>query len=475
MNRSYLFLFAVLNTCACWYYINFWRPYYYNKAIVKNEPQAREFTLTEKWQHISKDQPLPKGVHVRINLATGEREAKLLDNTEGSENNKDLSIAPQDNTEEIKYDHKDDVLKYDYIKEALKNIKSDLGSDTPRKAKFKTYEQLKKELSALEVNVKTDAEILNELLAKLKDLLHSDREMKVEEENVLVAALTDLEYLLHQIDNAQMFAKHDGMSDVIIPCLESNSTRVRQIAARVLGSAVQNNGMVQILALESGVIPYLLRTIALEKSFAVRSSSLYALSCLIRSFPFAQLKFVESGGLSVFISLFDEKLPNSQKLQLKSISFLSDLLQEKLDADLTLREQTSTDSDLPENKFNEIKERLRQYESVNLAEKLVERGWCQRLAHFLVDNCYRHYNAIDAVAAAVAEDAVEHDVVDSTANALLPLSDVCKAELLTDVFKTTVLNLNNYYAKLWAKDKDDVYFDGIYKVVRELATSIDVL
>lgn len=59
------------------------------------------------------------------------------------------------------------------------------------------------------------------------------------------------------------------MSDVIIPCLESNSTRVRQIAARVLGSAVQNNGMVQILALESGVIPYLLRTIALEKSFAV--------------------------------------------------------------------------------------------------------------------------------------------------------------------------------------------------------------
>lgn len=79
-----------------------------------------------------------------------------------------------------------------------------------QKAKFKTYEQLKKELSALEVNVKTDAEILNELLAKLKDLLHSDREMKVEEENVLVAALTDLEYLLHQIDNAQMFAKHDG-------------------------------------------------------------------------------------------------------------------------------------------------------------------------------------------------------------------------------------------------------------------------
>lgn len=47
-----------------------------------------------------------------------------------------------------------------------------------QKAKFKTYEQLKKELSALEVNVKTDAEILNELLAKLKDLLHSDRSAK---------------------------------------------------------------------------------------------------------------------------------------------------------------------------------------------------------------------------------------------------------------------------------------------------------
>lgn len=59
------------------------------------------------------------------------------------------------------------------------------------------------------------------------------------------------------------------MISVILPTLTSNSTTLRTMSAKVLGAAVQNNGFVQIAALKAGVIPHLLRNIALEKDFEV--------------------------------------------------------------------------------------------------------------------------------------------------------------------------------------------------------------
>lgn len=99
--------------------------------------------------------------------------------------------------------------------------------------------------------------------------------------------------------------------------MSSNSTLSRTLAARVLGSAVQNNAKVQIAALKAGVIPPLLKNIALEKGFEIRSSSLTALSCLIRGFPLAEVKLIEEGGLSVLLTLFDEDSVNALKLQVK--------------------------------------------------------------------------------------------------------------------------------------------------------------
>lgn len=105
------------------------------------------------------------------------------------------------------------------------------------------------------------------------------------------------------------------ISAVVAPCLSSNSTLSRTLAARVLGSAAQNNAKVQIAALKAGVITLLLRNIALEKGYDVRSSSLYALSCLIRGFPLAEIKLIEEGGLSVLLSLFDEDSVDALRLQ----------------------------------------------------------------------------------------------------------------------------------------------------------------
>ena len=38
-----------------------------------------EFVATDEWQVIPENEPLPNGLHYRINLETGKKEAKLLE------------------------------------------------------------------------------------------------------------------------------------------------------------------------------------------------------------------------------------------------------------------------------------------------------------------------------------------------------------------------------------------------------------
>lgn len=66
---------------------------------------------------------------------------------------------------------------------------------------FRSYETLKKEFDALELTVKMDMELLNELLVRFK-AGGDDQE--------LLNILTDLEYLVHQFDNAKEFARLGG-------------------------------------------------------------------------------------------------------------------------------------------------------------------------------------------------------------------------------------------------------------------------
>lgn len=66
---------------------------------------------------------------------------------------------------------------------------------------FRSYETLKKDFEALNLTVKTDLELLNELLNRFKSS---------GDDQILLNILTDLEYLVHQYDNAQQFAQMGG-------------------------------------------------------------------------------------------------------------------------------------------------------------------------------------------------------------------------------------------------------------------------
>ena len=58
--------------------------------------------------------------------------------------------------------------------------------------------------------VKTDLELMNDLFEKYKLLTEKQKLTSPNNEDKVLAVLIDLEYLVHQIDNANEFSKNRG-------------------------------------------------------------------------------------------------------------------------------------------------------------------------------------------------------------------------------------------------------------------------
>jgi len=92
-----------------------------------------------------------------------------------------------------------------------------------------------------------------------------------------------------------------------------------------------SNPTVQIAAIEAGALQQLIRLLSVESSVTFRTRLLAALSSLIRHFPFAQRKFLELGGLQTLSSLLSQQQTyDTEKLSVKAITLISDLLTERV-------------------------------------------------------------------------------------------------------------------------------------------------
>lgn len=56
---------------------------------------SKNFEATSEWQPVGADQAIPPGCHVRVNMQTGEREARLLSKDEPSENTQMVAADPR--------------------------------------------------------------------------------------------------------------------------------------------------------------------------------------------------------------------------------------------------------------------------------------------------------------------------------------------------------------------------------------------
>lgn len=85
----------------------------------------------------------------------------------------------------------------------------------------------------------------------------------------------------------------------------------------------------QVTAFENGAMQKLIRMLSVESSIEIRVRVLTALSSLIRNFPYAQLKFLELGGLDSLSQLLRQPMV-IEKLCIKAVTLVNDLIVEQV-------------------------------------------------------------------------------------------------------------------------------------------------
>lgn len=157
-------------------------------------------------------------------MQTGKKEAKLLDESEQSTESSALITSGIENEDK---EETATELNHAELKEALKKIKNDAKDSVKSGDSFRSYEEIKEEMKKIEQSIKTEYEIVKELVASYISLDEDDSGRQ--------AILNDLEFYVHQYDNAQDFVKMGGFKDVVLPALNSTDRDLRSSAAFLIG------------------------------------------------------------------------------------------------------------------------------------------------------------------------------------------------------------------------------------------------
>lgn len=399
------------------------------------------FVPTDEWQEIINGQAIPAGLHVRMNLQTGKKEAKLL---------------AEEPTDEV------DGIKHEALKEALKNIKSDfaVGKDGELDpAKFRSMDELKSELGDVNMQIESDIQIMKKLFNQFKES---------SAENDKADIIENLEYYVHQYDNALDFLHLEGFKLIVLPSLNSTNRELRKQACFLMGGAAQSNPQFQIAALEAGFVDLFLRLTSLDPEPEVSTKAFFALSSLLRNFPEAQNTFMRQGGLGVLTKIFQHETKSYERLKIKILTLIHDLLVE--------RDMSKISSD-------EISmARKKQYDLLNLEAQVQESGWCQVLNKMLVLPKSDRQARREDILSTVSDDfplRAEHDSIEKILGAMVRMVPACRAELQHNTELRSKLSLlGSQYSVLSDKERaeqdGDEFFSSILNMINILNTSIFV-
>uniref|UniRef100_A0A182WW16 Nucleotide exchange factor SIL1 n=1 Tax=Anopheles quadriannulatus TaxID=34691 RepID=A0A182WW16_ANOQN len=418
-------------------------------------PNEPKFVATHEWQELKEGQPIPQGLHVRINLTTGKKEAKLLDPADGGPStDSSLSMVPG---EELK-DHQaagagaaSDPqtvagMKLEALREALKDIPANTYEEDVAEggeavgSRFKSYEQIKQELKDANVELKSDSEIMTDLFDRFERALqHTSGPADRQELDVL---FEDLEYLAHQIDNALQFIDRGGVEKIVWPSLNrTGDAQTRTRALKLLGTIVQNNPKAKVALVERNGGPNLLSALGRASTTDEISAALYAFGGLVRKFPFAQKQLLTPHGYSVLYGVWEKKV--ELKVKVKVLQLIADVLVDYRSAIAAAGENDATTRE--------------QYRSTKLLEGLERTEFCKHSAAFF----HQHKAAL------IPED----NLTDETVKAL----HACRHQLCHEpwsqcpLFRHTLLVLRNNLDHRLDEDVELVEYR------REIKRSIDEL
>lgn len=208
------------------------------------EENVTVFVPTNQWQQILPGQAVPAGLHVRINLQTGEKEAKLIE-----EENED-QMGDRRRLHHYGYSDRRGIINKqtkafkaeELLKESHEDDNSDIKLLTHDMASTDGVGNTHHDTSTPHHNVDYDQKsyklnlVTDEVkqMIKLVDILRDNSSSSEE----LIFALTELEYLVHQIDNAKDLDIIGGLKLVVF-LLEHTNDTVQCNAAHVIGAAAQ--------------------------------------------------------------------------------------------------------------------------------------------------------------------------------------------------------------------------------------------
>ncbi|KAI8324356.1 hypothetical protein GQ54DRAFT_296204 [Martensiomyces pterosporus] len=265
-------------------------------SVAKNGTQdcyPRAFEAKPEFQVVRPGQDVPPGLHIQVDMETGERRARLMD-TDGEKNA--LAIVPDTNKDAGSH-HQAAVA-------------TGHGSDG-----FQSYIDRIVDLSTTPADRPTDGSVVG-TLGEMEELVHDTRYAdQLMKDPLAVPALLRLS---------------DPSTSHGIPAWPAS---VRQMSSVVLGSTVQNNQRLQGIAYRAGAIPSLLHILEDEDDLKAAGKHVFALSSLVRGHPGALEQFAQRGGLRVLSKLSPtsdsdstgDRSGDASKLELRVVRFVEDL------------------------------------------------------------------------------------------------------------------------------------------------------
>ncbi|ODV62154.1 Sil1p ASCRUDRAFT_6782 [Ascoidea rubescens DSM 1968] len=265
----------------------------------KSHPKV--FQPSNQWQVIHHDQEIPKGIHVKIDINTGVKEGKLIDEKDDVSNNEqkshlsvvqDLELDPSiDDTEELLLDEADsdyDNKSYSLMKDFIENMK------------FNAEDQ-----NSLELAISTltdcqfiDNESVSKALSTLRDLSY---------DLIYGEKITGNKKLIQSLQN--LIEKSDHVD-------EKSTYQKKESCLRIISSSVRNNPKAanNLLSNYKDIVPYLisqLKDTVGMKSDKVTDATLSVIGSLISTKTFL-IEFRKLRGLEIikdiFVNEFHEKI-----------------------------------------------------------------------------------------------------------------------------------------------------------------------
>uniref|UniRef100_A0A2M4ANS0 Nucleotide exchange factor SIL1 n=2 Tax=Anopheles triannulatus TaxID=58253 RepID=A0A2M4ANS0_9DIPT len=418
-----------------------------NATAPNDSAEKSKFVATKEWQEIPEGQGIPQGLHVRINLSTGKKEAKLLDDESAAETQatdaqrqgvteSSLSLVPGQEVE----DHGSRQpapagslggMNLEAIKEALRDIPANdyKPEDATVSGRYKSYSQIKQELKDANVELQTDSEIMGALLGRFTKSVSNEQELD--------ALFEDLRYLAHQIDNALEFIDRGGVEQIIWPSLNRTGEqhqRGRVQALTLLGTLAQNNPKAKVSLFERDASAKLLAALGRATVSEELSAALYAFGSLVRKFPFAQKQLLTPHGYSLLYDIWTKPVVEL-KVKVKALQLVADVVEDYLSV-------TNESGSSPE-PVDAVT--VEQYRSTRLTEGLEKTEFCKHAGQFF-----------QAHRAALVAD--EH-LTDETVRALRSCRTLCRP-LWSEcaLFRHTLLVLRNNLDNRLSDDPDLVAY-----------------